>query len=81
MVNPSNLDEVSLECTYEDAERNHLRDGLRMSADERFAFFEEMLAIAEASGALKRELDRRAQEQFDLWIAHEPELVRRQHGR
>lgn len=77
----SGLHGASLECTYEDAERNHLLDGLRMSPSDRFAFFEEMLAIAAASGALKRELDRRAREQFDLWIAHEPEHVRRQYGR
>lgn len=70
-MNPSNLDDLSLECTYEDAERNHLCDGLRMSASERFAFFEDMLAIADASGALKRELDRRAEAQYALWAAHE----------
>lgn len=68
--------DVSLECTYEDAERNHLRDALRMSFEQRFAFFEEMLAIAAASGALKRELDRRADVQLQLWTASEPEQGR-----
>ncbi len=65
--------DMSLECTYQDAERNHVRDALRTNAEQRFAFFEEMLAIAAASGALKRELDRRADVQLKLWTASEPE--------
>lgn len=72
-MNTSRLKNVSLECTHEDAERNHLRDGLRMSADERFAFFEDMLAIAAASGALERELNRRAKVELERWVASERE--------
>lgn len=72
-MNTSRLKNVSLECTHEDAERNHLRDGLRMSADERFAFFEDMLAIAAASGALERELNRRAKVELERWVAFERE--------
>jgi hypothetical protein len=72
---------TDLACTWDQAALNHVRDGVRMSTAAKVAFVEEMLAIAAASGALKRELDRRAREQFDLWIVHEPEHVRRQHGR
>ena len=74
-MSASSLNNVSLECTHEDAERNHLRDGLRMSADQRFAFFEDMLAIAAASGALERELSRRARAGLERWVASERELA------
>ncbi len=80
-MNPMDLQPDALQCTFEDAERNHLLDGIAMSTEAKVAFFEEMLVIAQASGALQRELDRRAKDQFELWIAHEPDSVRRQYGR
>lgn len=43
-----------LQCTFEDAERNHLRDGMRMSVRAKIEFFEEMLDLAWRSGAAQR---------------------------
>ena len=44
-----------LRCTFDDASRNHLRDGIRMSTHDKIAFFEEMLLLASRSGALAPE--------------------------
>jgi hypothetical protein len=43
----SNLTEakIDLSCTFDDAERNHLLDGLRMSVEQRVAWFEEATAL------------------------------------
>ena len=43
-----------LKCTFEDAERNHLRDGIRMSTRDKIQSFEDMLDFAWKSGAIKQ---------------------------
>lgn len=43
-----------LQCTFADAELNHLRDGIRMSVRAKIEFFEEMLDLAWRSGAAQR---------------------------
>jgi hypothetical protein len=42
-------------CTFEDAEREHLRTGIRLSTEAKIAFFEEMIELAWHSGALTPE--------------------------
>lgn len=42
-------------CSFQDAERNHLREGIAMSTRDKIAFFEEMLILASRSGALAPE--------------------------
>jgi len=37
--------EADLSCTFDDAERNHLLDGLRMSVEQRVAWFEEAVGL------------------------------------
>lgn len=44
-----------LRCSFQGAERNHLRDGMAMSTRDKIAFFEEMLHLASRSGALAPE--------------------------
>lgn len=44
-----------LRCSFQDAERNHLRDGIAMSTRDKIAFFEEMLLLASRTGALAPE--------------------------
>ena len=43
-----------LQCTYEDARRNHLRDGMALSTAAKIAFFEEMVELAMRFGARDR---------------------------
>ncbi|HTA65322.1 MAG TPA: hypothetical protein VK753_07450 [Xanthomonadaceae bacterium] len=43
-----------LQCTYEDARRNHLRDGMALSTAAKVAFFEEMIELAVRFGARDR---------------------------
>jgi hypothetical protein len=43
-----------LSCSFSDAERNHLLDGIRMSTRAKIAFFEEMVSLAVAVGARDR---------------------------
>ena len=43
-----------LQCTYEDARRNHLRDGIALSTAAKIAFFEEMVELAMRFGARDR---------------------------
>lgn len=43
-----------LQCTYEDARRNHLRDGMALSTAAKVAFFEEMVELAMRFGARDR---------------------------
>lgn len=43
-----------LQCTFEDARRNHLRDGIALSTAAKVAFFEEMVALAVRFGARDR---------------------------
>jgi hypothetical protein len=43
-----------LKCTFQDAERNHLREGIRMSTRAKIAYFEEMVSLAIAVGARDR---------------------------
>lgn len=40
-----------LQCTHEDARRNHLRDGIALSARDKVAYFEEMAEFALHFGA------------------------------
>lgn len=46
-----------LQCTFEDARRNHLRDGIALSTASKVAFFEEMVAFAFRFGARDRLAD------------------------
>lgn len=48
-----------LQCTFEDARRVHLRQGIGLSTSAKVAFFEEMVALALHFGARDRLLDRR----------------------
>ena len=43
-----------LQCTFEDARRNHLRDGIALSTAAKVAFFEEMVVLATRFGARDR---------------------------
>ncbi|MDE2345657.1 MAG: hypothetical protein KGL13_04235 [Gammaproteobacteria bacterium] len=43
-----------LQCTFDDAERNHLLDGMRMSTDDKIRSFESMLDFAWRSGAIRQ---------------------------
>ncbi len=42
-----------LRCTFEDAERNNLLAGMRMSTRAKIEFFEEMIDLAWRTGAIK----------------------------
>lgn len=44
----------SKKCTFEDAERNHLGDGIRMSTRDKIQSFEDMLDFAWHTGAIKQ---------------------------
>ena len=48
-----------LQCTYEDARRNHLRQGIALSTRAKVDFFEEMLTFAAKFGARDRLAGRR----------------------
>ena len=50
----------ALQCTFEDARRNHLRDGMALSTAAKVAFFEEMVELAFRFGAHDR-LDKRSE--------------------
>lgn len=43
-----------LQCTYEDAWRNHLRDGIALSTAAKIDFFEEIVLLAYRFGARDR---------------------------
>ena len=43
-----------LQCTFEDARRQHLRDGIAMSTAAKIAWFEEMVTLAVRFGAVDR---------------------------
>ena len=43
-----------LQCTFEDARRQHLRDGVAMSTAAKIAWFEEMVTLAVRFGAVDR---------------------------
>ena len=43
-----------LQCTYEDARRNHLRQGIALTTAAKIAFFEEMVTLAVHFGARHR---------------------------
>lgn len=47
-----------LQCTFEDARRQHLRDGIAMSTAAKVAWFEEMVSLAVHFGAVDRLRDR-----------------------
>ena len=53
MKTPLTLPEP-LQCTFEDARRNHLRDGIALSTAAKVAFFEEMVTFAMHFGARDR---------------------------
>ncbi|WP_407352163.1 hypothetical protein [Luteimonas sp. R10] len=46
-----------LQCTYEDARRAQLRDGIALDTVAKVAFFEEMVAFAARFGARDRLAD------------------------
>lgn len=43
-----------LQCTYEDARRNHLRAGIALSTAAKVAYFEEMVSLIRHFGATDR---------------------------
>lgn len=43
--------EIEHQCTYTDAEHNHLLDGIRMSTEAKVRYFEEMVSLIVAVGA------------------------------
>lgn len=43
-----------LQCTFEDARRQQLLDGIAMSTEAKVAWFEEMVALAVKCGAVDR---------------------------
>lgn len=43
-----------LQCTFEDARRQHLLDGVAMSTADKIAWFEEMVTLAVRFGAVDR---------------------------
>jgi hypothetical protein len=43
-----------LQCTYDDARRNHLRDGIALSTRAKVEYFEEMVAFIAHFGARDR---------------------------
>ena len=47
-----------LQCTFADAARNHLRDGIRLSTAAKVDFFEEMVTLAVHFGARNRTIER-----------------------
>ena len=51
-----------LQCTFEDARRVHLRQGIALSTRAKVDFFEEMVAFAVRFGARDRLATRRADE-------------------
>lgn len=46
--------QYDLKCTFEDAERNHLLDGIRMTTEDKIHMFESMLDFAWRAGAIKQ---------------------------
>jgi hypothetical protein len=46
-----------LQCTFDDARRNHLRDGMALSTASKVEFFEEMVELAVRFGARDRLVD------------------------
>lgn len=49
-----------LQCTFEDARRTNLREGIALSTGAKVAFFEEMVTFAAHFGARDRLAGRRA---------------------
>ena len=49
-----------LQCTFVDAARNHLLDGIRLSTAAKVDFFEEMVTLAVHFGARNRTRERGA---------------------
>jgi hypothetical protein len=47
-----------LQCTFDDARRQQLRDGIAMSTAAKVAWFEEMVALAVKFGAWDRLVER-----------------------
>lgn len=43
-----------LQCSYDDARRNHLRDGIALSTRAKVEYFEEMVALIAHFGARDR---------------------------
>ena len=46
-----------LKCTFEDAERNHLLDGMRMTTEDKLRAFESLLDFACRSGTIQQVRD------------------------
>ena len=55
-----------LQCTYEDARRVHLRQGIALSTRAKVDFFEEMVAFAVRFGARDRLADRRVDARHEV---------------
>lgn len=60
---------ASLQCTFDDARRNHLRDGIALSTAAKVAFFEEMVSLAIHFGARDRLADGRASEVLEKYTS------------
>lgn len=54
LVEMSDKQQDDLRCTFEDAERNNLLAGIRMSTRAKIELFEEMLDLAWKTGAIKK---------------------------
>lgn len=58
----------ALQCTFEDARRNLLRDGIALSTQAKVDYFEEMVALIVRFGAR----DRLAEDRVEYFMPQEP---------
>jgi len=58
----------ALQCTFEDARRNLLRDGIALSTQAKVDYFEEMVALIVRFGAR----DRLAEDRVEYLMPQEP---------
>lgn len=58
----------ALQCTFEDAKRNLLRDGIALSTQAKVDYFEEMVALIVRFGAR----DRLAEDRVEYSMPQEP---------
>lgn len=54
-----------LQCTYEDARRNHLHDGIALPVQAKVAYFEEMVSLLRHFGARDWLAEKPARTQVD----------------
>ena len=61
----------ALACSFEDADRNHLLAGIKMSTAAKIAYFEEMVALVVAVGARDRLAEAPAHADVEIGMSHE----------